>query len=119
MKLVVPMPINLANSRMHWRVRHRKKEAYWALLNTLKGTKNIPRPPRQPPLKATISAVMYLHNPMDDGNAMGRMKWVEDWLTSWGYITDDSKKHLEWTGFPKQVIDRKNPRIEIELKEAA
>ena len=61
---------------------------------------------------------MYLHSPMDDGNAMNRMKWVEDWLKAWGYITDDSKKHLEWTGFPKQVIDRKYQRIEIELEAA-
>ena len=41
MKIVVPMPLNLANSRMHWKKKNRVKQDYWALLNTLKGTTNI------------------------------------------------------------------------------
>jgi hypothetical protein len=118
-RLVLPLPLNLANSRMHWRRKHLHKKDYWELLNTLLMAREIPKPPRRAPIKARISATLYMWSPMDDGNAMNRMKWVEDWLAAWGYITDDSKKHLEWTGFPEQVIDRKDPRLVIEIEEAA
>jgi hypothetical protein len=117
-KLVLPLPLNLANSRMHWRVKQREKRDYWEKLDLLFYAKQLPPPPRKAPLKARIHATLYLHSPMDDGNAMNRMKWIEDWLKAWGYITDDSKKHLEWMGFPEQVIDRKNPRVEVELEAA-
>jgi hypothetical protein len=43
---------------------------------------------------------------MDDGNAMNRHKWIEDWLTTRGYIVDDRKKNLEWEGFPEQIVKR-------------
>lgn len=119
MKLVVPMPLNLANSRMHWRVKQREKIAYWGALAVMLAQKQLPKPPAKPPEKVRISATMYVGNFMDDGNAMNRMKWIEDWLKAWGYIKDDKKKHLEWTGFPEQQIDRQNPRIELTLEEAA
>jgi hypothetical protein len=103
---------------MHWRVKQREKRDYWGTLDLLLHARQLPQPPQEAPERATISATMYLGNYMDDGNAMNRMKWIEDWLKAWGYIRDDSKKHLEWAGFPVQHIDRKNPRIEIELEAA-
>jgi hypothetical protein len=117
-KIVVPMPLNLANSRMHWRVKHREKMAYWNTLELLIHAKQIPRPPREAIERARITVTMYLHSTMDTDNAMSRMKWICDFLKEWGYIVDDKTKHLEWTGFPVQVIDRKNQRIEITLEAA-
>lgn len=37
LRLVFPMPPNIANSRMHWRVKHRAKCGYWALVDLMHG----------------------------------------------------------------------------------
>jgi hypothetical protein len=112
--LVVPMPPNIANgSHGHWRARHREKKEYWDALDVYASVLAaghpryvIPPPPPQPFPKATIRSVMYLGAAMDDSNAMRRHKWVEDWLTTRGYIVDDRKKCLKWAGFPEQIIKR-------------
>jgi len=57
---------------------------------------------------------MHLGAAMDDSNAMRRHKWVEDWLTTRGYIADDRKKVLTWEGFPEQRLSRYGER-KIEL----
>ena len=116
MKLIFPMPPNLANSRMHWRTKHNAKKSLWAYMDVRQIFDiGFPKPPREPMAKATISSVMYLGGAMDDDNAMNRHKWLLDWLKSRGYIMDDRKKCLTWAGLPEQVIDRKNQRIEITL----
>ena len=46
---------------------------------------------------------------MDDGNALARHKWVEDWLVTRGYIVSDRKSCLTWLGFPEQHVTRKEP----------
>ena len=118
MKIIVPMPENLANARLHWRSKHAKKKAYWQRLDLLQDLKEIPKPPAVPFQCASIRSVMYLGAAMDDGNAMNRHKWVEDWLTTRGYIADDRKKNLKWLAFPEQIVKRNGEyRIEIELNE--
>jgi len=85
---------------------YKEKVAYWRELDTSQLLGNIPKPPRKPFEKARIKSVMRLGAAMDDGNAMNRHKWIEDWLTTRGYIVDDRKKNLEWEGLPEQIIKR-------------
>lgn len=124
--LVVPMPPNLANARMHWRVKHKARQDYWNDLYVLRagslrrkpipGDLYIPRPPVEPYSNSTLRSVMYLGQDMDDDNAVARHKWVLDWLTRWYYIVDDKRKHLRWESFPEQVIKRDgNYRIALTI----
>ena len=53
---------------------------------------------------------------MDQGNALNRMKWIEDWLTKRGYIIDDKETHFEYTGLAKQVIARGNQGADLVLE---
>jgi hypothetical protein len=117
MRLVVPLPPNAANSRRNWRVALRDKKRYWESLDLLKAARAFPAP--QKPRRATIAATLYLWGPMDDDNALARVKPLLDWLVANEYLPGDSRKHLTWAGIPEQHIDRKNQRLEIEIKEAA
>lgn len=115
----LPMPPNLANARMHWRARHAAKVAYWRHLDLLLAGRILPQPPDVPLARATITATLTLHNPMDDDNAMARAKWAQDWLASRGYVAGDSRRHLRWGGIPAQRISRKNePCLELVLEAA-
>jgi hypothetical protein len=114
-----PMPENIANTPMHHMVRQKLKTAYWAHCDALQAGAVLPPPPKTPWPQAVIASRMVVGNPMDDGNAMNRHKWVEDWLRTRGYIADDRKKCLRWDGLPVQHISRKNtPEIEITLTKA-
>lgn len=114
--LVAPMPPNLGNSRMHWRVRHKAKHDYWDTLDALYLLHKMPWPDAAPPEKARIRVRMHLGAQMDHDNAMARLKFLIDWLVMSHYIVDDSPKALEWEGFPEQVIKRDgNYRVEITL----
>ena len=117
MKLVLPLPPNIANgSHGHWATRHKAKLAYWRECDMRAVANLIPGSPAAPPQRARIAVTLYLWAHMDDSNVMRRLKWVEDWLTTRGYIVDDSRKHLEYAGLPAQVIDRKNPRVELTIE---
>ncbi len=107
--LVLPMPPNLANARMHWRTKHRAKVDYWATLDMWQAHKLIPPPPSQPFAKASLRSAMLLGAAMDDDNAMHRHKFALDWLKTRGYIVDDKKKCLTWEGFPSQTVKRGQP----------
>ncbi|MDB4893127.1 MAG: hypothetical protein JWL61_4982 [Gemmatimonadetes bacterium] len=120
--LVLPMPDNIANgAHGHWRTKHAAKVTYWKALDAIQihgtiGPWIVPSPPRTPFAKATLSSVMHLGGAMDDSNAMRRHKWVEDWLKTRGYIVDDRKKCLTWTGFPEQIVKRDgNHRLVLTL----
>lgn len=115
-ELTLPLPLNLANSRMHWRKKNREKKNYFSNCDLLLAGKQLPRPPRKPWERAEITVTMYLYSYMDDDNAMARLKWPIDYLRKAGYITDDRKRNLEYTGLPSQQIDRKNQRLEITLE---
>lgn len=119
MKLTLPLPPNMANGRMHWRTRQRKRRAY----NETCDMACIMYPdvhyarPRVPLAKAKIRATVYVWAKMDADNLMARLKWPVDFLVNDGWLYDDGPDHLEWE-MPRQVVDRKNPRVEIELEAA-
>ena len=115
---VVPLPLNIANARLHWRSRLKKKKQLWADLDLLQMARKIPAAPRKPWDKTNITVHFYLWNSSDVSNLMARMKFVEDWLVNSGYIVDDSPKHLTYTGLPGQSIDRKNQRLEVTLEKS-
>lgn len=112
--VVVPMPDNIANSRMHWRARDRVKKEYAACLDDMQNCGLIPSPPKAPLQKATVRSVMQLGNAMDDDNAVARHKPVLDWLKTRGYIVDDRRANLRWESFPEQRVKR-NGRYSITL----
>ena len=113
--LTLPMPPNLANSRMHWRVKHKAKLAYWMACDATRK----PAKPRTPLARATLSSVMYLGAAMDTDNAMSRHKWTLDYLTARGWIADDRRTCLTWLGFPEQVVKRDgNYRLVLTLRAA-
>jgi len=81
-----------------------KRDAHHLILDwILRKDCRVPKPESPFPV-ARISSVMYVARAMDKGNAMNRHKWIEDYLTERGFITNDDDKHLDWDGFPKQVV---------------
>ena len=88
MKFTFPMPVNLANSRLHWRSKHKLKKAYWDRCDMLQLIGKLP-PPGQPLRQANATVHFYTHNLMDESNAMARLKWIEDWLVTRGYLVVD------------------------------
>jgi len=107
--ITFPMPPNLANARMHWRVKHNAKVAYWEALDYLRMAKRIPAPPKKPLGPVRVASAMVLGNSMDHDNAIARHKWCVDWLVSRGYLINDTRKLVIWGGFPDQRISRKEP----------
>tara|TARA_R110000824_G_C15038842_1_gene660179 strand:- start:222 stop:578 length:357 start_codon:yes stop_codon:yes gene_type:complete len=112
MKFTLPLPPNRGNARWHWRTEKRKKDSWFVHADLLY------KPSKKPPMaKAKISAKLYTYNKMDVDNLFARLKWPLDWLTRRGYIVDDDPDVLDWQGIPKQAVDRKNQRLEIQLEE--
>jgi hypothetical protein len=105
--LELPMPLNIANARMHWRVKANARRAYYSTLDTMLAAKLLPPPPQSPIAHPRIASVMTLGNKMDHDNAMARHKWPCDWLQRRGYIAND--KDLEWAGLPTQRVTRSSP----------
>jgi hypothetical protein len=101
-----PMPPNLANARMHWRVKNRERQAYLGLLDGLQLAGRLPAPPAAPFARAAIRSAMVVGGAMDDDNAMARHKWALDWLKTRGYIVDDRRTCLRWEDFPAQLVKR-------------
>ena len=109
--VTLPLPPNRANARGHWSKHHAERMDYMTRAMVMH-----PKRLREPMPHARISATLYVWNKLDKDNLMARMKWPVDWLVSRGFIPDDSEKYLDWA-MPKQVIDRKNQRVEITLDE--
>ena len=115
MKFVLPLPVNLANSRIHWATKHKRKLEYWAELDLLMMLKRIPPTPPEPFASVSLAHTWYLYGtPMDEGNSYNRLKWVEDWLVTRGYLVDDKSDNVHLLR-PVQYIDRKNQRLELIL----
>src|SRR5687767_1865087 len=101
MKITLPLPPNMGNSRMHWRTKHRKRLDYLAACDAIG-----PRVrPRQLSELVELRATLYLGNHMDDDNALARLKWPVDWLKTRGHLVDDGRKHCRMT-IPEQVVKR-------------
>lgn len=106
--LTLPLPMNIANSRMHWRVKEALRQSYFAACDYLLTIKQVPPPPHhtKPLERCALRATLKVGGAMDDDNAVARCKWSIDWLKTRGYIRDDSRKHLRWAQFPEQTIKR-------------
>lgn len=122
MKLTLPLPPNRANAREHWRVTHRKKIKYYdlarlALCGSFRCVYDrglIAKYDGLPLPRSTLTATFYLWAKMDRDNLMARLKWPIDCLVNFGLLVDDNEEWLDLQ-MPKQVVDRKNMRVEIEL----
>ena len=125
MKLTLPLPPNRANAREHWRATHKKKKAYYAeaeralqdqCLWVLVVATGEPRVRAERPCskRMRLDATFYMWNKMDRGNMVARLKFVEDILVRFGLLVDDNEEWLDLQ-MPTQVIDRRNPRVVIEL----
>ena len=117
MNLTLPLPINLGNARMHWAEKNRKKKAYWEGLNVRLALGKIEKPPAKPMECVAITFHWYVWNLMDPDNARARAKWILDWLKGLGYIVDDKGANIDYRA-DHQTIDRKEPRVELEITEA-
>ncbi len=115
MKLTLPLPPNRANAREHWWVTHRKKVEYYEKARlAILAQKALPFLMYPLQKRMRLDATLYLWAKMDRGNLVARLKWLEDSLVRCGLLVDDNEKWLALQ-MPKQVIDRKNQRVEIEL----
>jgi hypothetical protein len=114
--LTLPLPLNLANSRMHWAAKLKAMHAW--------KTKAIISEPKlrgrhTPMQRATLEAVFYVGRwVMDDDNVTARMKWIGDILKERGLIVDDKRPHLTLTGIPAQRTETPR-RVELTLTEVA
>lgn len=98
--LTFPMPVNLANARLHWAAKNRKHNDWKT--RALVGERLL-RGRRRTMERVRISAVMYVGRAvMDHDNATARLKWCFDFLKERGLIVDDSPKYLTLTGIPEQ-----------------
>lgn len=102
--------------RMHWAVKKRlrtrfAKEILYELWD------DGPYPEPSVPGKLCMSTTIYWKTRrLDEDNAMGSLKIIIDAMRDIGLIYRDSPKWLKIEK-PIQMIDRVNPRVEIELEE--
>ena len=112
-RLTLPLPPNRANAREHWRVTWRRKRDYYDAASYFLAEQELELPYGLE--RPTLTATLYVWAKMDPDNATARLKWPIDCLVMHGILVDDSEKHLDFTQIPKQVVDRKNRRVEIVL----
>lgn len=104
---VVPLPPNMANSRMHWRTKERFRADYFARLDFMYAARMLPRVPVTGTwASATVRADLHMPNAMDEDNSVARCKWPLDWIVRKGYLQDDNRKALKWESFPAQTLTR-------------
>jgi len=115
--LILPLPLNKANSRMHWAVERKRRLQYFDTADLLCAKVVRQRKKYPPSVQTTLAATFYLWSSMDQDNLMARLKWPVDWLIHAGFIVDDSPAYLLHLGIPKQEIDRKYQRLVLQLTE--
>lgn len=93
---VLPLPANLGNARMHWAAKHKARNSYWEILDNRVLVGMLPKKPAQPLGKAWLSGEFHHTHATDHDNRVARIKHALDWLTSRGYLVDDSDAHLDW-----------------------
>lgn len=116
--ITLPLPPTMANSRMHWREKHRQRVAYLEHCDIV-NLREMPRLVRDAgaPRRASLAFVLHVGNPMDDDNALARTKFACDWLVMRGFLVDDSRKWCKMS-IPSQVItrDKNKQRLEIYIQ---
>jgi hypothetical protein len=111
--LTLPLPPNLANSRLHWRAKHRKRQQYFQQAALALMAQPLTRYPVADLVK--LDATLYVWQFMDADNAVARLKWTIDALVQNGYLVNDDQSHLE-LGTVRQRIDRKQQRVDLRLE---
>lgn len=101
--LTLPMPLNLANARLHWLRKNRKRDEW--MTRAIVAEKQL-RGRHRPMQRARVSVVMYIGKHgggmMDDDNCTARLKWPFDLLKARGLIVDDKRPYLTLEGIPEQ-----------------
>lgn len=107
--IVLPLPPNLNNLRLHWRTRLKAKKDYMYMCEL--GACQFLAPVSWPvaPEKVQISAHFVLGGRSDIDNLFGRLKFPLDFLVRSHILKDDGPKHLEWVGIPTQEVTHKKP----------
>jgi hypothetical protein len=102
----VPLPDNLANGRTHWRMKAKRKTAYYEAMDLCVQLNFLPAPPVAPLVKPVAEITMRTVRAMDHDNAHARLKWVLDWLQTRGYIVNDRdlRYQLEHTTAPRKEV---------------
>lgn len=130
-RLVLPLPDSVNAWPKHPMAEHRAKRKYQreAWVKACAQAK----PTHEPPARVVVRSWFFLRNKRDEDNLKGSLKWVLDALKReqkgdlrWrdgiadekGYFVDDDPGRAT-IAEPAQAIDRKNPRLEIEIEEAA
>lgn len=134
MRLVLPLPPSPNKRSSHWAVEQRAKNEYRAACWIQAVKQAMPRAIEDLPAKVIVQATFYLRNRRDEAdNLPGSLKWTLDTLKAkqtgkldWrqglyetkGFLIDDGPDHCEALP-PTQYLDRKEPRVELEILEAA
>jgi len=119
-KLALPPSFaNLANQRRNPNAVRRERKAYMDMARStiMAQARNQGHTVANTDKKMSIRVLFYVGNFMDWDNMMARCKMPVDCLVKEGILVDDKEKWLYWLGFPRQHINRKEPRIELELTE--
>ena len=114
-RLTIPGRLPSLNEtlRMHWAKRAKiEQNMKWSLIFSCHGT--IPDGKRER-LCHLVITVYHPTRRFDEDNLHGACKPVIDCLKEMGFIYRDSPKWLDLD--IRQTIDRKNPRVEIEIEE--
>lgn len=119
MKIMLPLPPNMANGRMHWRVKNNKRKAYFEACDILMAPYTVYFPDDPPMTRTRLKATIYCGGRMDQDNAIARLKWPVDWLVRNDLLAEDSPAFLEWVWPIEQVVKRNQQyRVEFELEAA-
>jgi hypothetical protein len=92
---VLPLPVNIGNSRTHWAAKNKAKKDYWAICDFMLMAKRLPPRPARPVPRAQLAAAIHHTHDTDADNREARLKWAIDWLHTRGYIVDDGDAYLE------------------------
>jgi hypothetical protein len=112
----LPLPDNVANGRMHWRAKAKRKAWYWLSLDSLMFSADLPKPPKVPIRMPVAEIEMRTVRRMDHDNAHARLKWVLDWLQTRGYMANDRDLRYQ---LDNKTAPRKEAGITLVLREAA
>lgn len=112
--LTLPLPPNMANARMHWAVKDRKRTAYFKACDNLQLVNLVPPPPARALAGVELGSTLYAWSVNDEDNALARIKWAADWAKTRGYIVDDRPPLCRFT-IPEQFVDRKNQRLVLTI----
>ena len=112
----LPLPTNSPNRKAHWAKKRKARLAYWELLDTMVQAKKIPKAPKVALTKATGIVEMRTWRQMDKDNANGRLKDLNDWLQTRGYLVND--RDFDYT-LTYRTAPRAELGITLVLREAA